>query len=370
MAGIYIHIPFCKKLCGYCDFFKSISLAKMDEVHKAIVSELESQRHFIPDREISTIYFGGGTPSIYSPEDIQAIIDKIKSLWDCSRSAEITLEANPDDLTERYFDALLRTDINRLSIGVQSFDDDELRHMGRRHNASQAIEAVKTAQDKGLENLSIDLMYGLPFSDTLHWKRTLRQAVDLGVPHISAYHLTIEPGTVFGKKAQRQELSPVAESLSEEQYLLLHATLTENGFEHYEISNFARPGFRSRHNSSYWSAEHYLGAGPGAHSFNGTVRRWAVDNIGKYLSGQNIYTSETLSENQMYDEYVMTALRRMEGASTEEIGRRFGAYKLQYFTRTAKRLAHDGLLTVSGDTYRIPPEKFLLSDMIICDLFY
>lgn len=369
MAGIYIHIPFCKRICGYCDFFKSTSLAAMDDVHAALLREISSEAGFIPDRHIDTVYFGGGTPTVFPPEKLQEIIDRIGTLWDCSRLSEVTLEANPDDLTEEYVKRLRGTDINRLSIGVQSLHDDELRKMNRRHDAAQAVGAVKLAQDAGFGNITIDLIYGLPFSDACRWERTLEEACALGVQHVSAYHLTIEQGTAFGRKALRGEMSSVDEAESERQYAILHGILTREGYEHYEVSNFAREGFRSRHNSGYWTGEHYLGVGPAAHSFDGSLRRWSVGDVDRYLSGADIYESERLTDEQMYDEYVMTSLRRAEGVDLQELERRFGAYKLQYFTRAASRYVKSGLLCVSGDRYFISPEKFLLSDMIICDLF-
>lgn len=369
MAGIYIHVPFCKRICAYCDFFKSVLLASKDDVHAAWLREISSEASFIPDRHINTVYFGGGTPSIYSPERLQSILDRIATTWDCSQLSEVTLEANPDDLTGEYINGLRKTGINRLSIGVQSFHDDELRKMNRRHNAAQAASAVKRAQDAGFGNITIDLIYGLPFSDARRWERTMRCACDLDVQHISAYHLTIEHGTALWRRVARGEMAPVEESESERQYAMLHDMLTQEGYEHYEVSNFARQGFRSRHNSGYWTGEHYLGVGPAAHSFNGRVRRWAVSDINKYLSGEDIYESETLTVEQMYDEYVMTSLRRAEGVDLQEMERRFGAYKLQYFTRAAEKFVQSGLLCTSGGRYFVAPEKFLLSDMIICELF-
>ncbi len=369
MAGVYIHIPFCKRVCGYCDFFKSVSLAAADDMHAAILREISSEARFIADKEISTVYFGGGTPTVYGPDRLQAIIDSIAGTWDCSSLAEVTLEANPDDLSEEYVSRLRTTGINRLSIGIQSLHDDELRKMNRRHDAAQAVSAVKRAQDAGFDNITVDLIYGLPFSDAGRWESTLQGVCELDVQHISAYHLTIESGTAFGRRAARGEISAVSEEESERQYAILHRMLTSGGYEHYEVSNFARKGFRSRHNSGYWTGEHYLGVGPAAHSFNGEVRRWAAGDIGRYLSGADIYELETLSEEQKYDEYVMTSLRRAEGVDLRELERRFGAYKLQYFTRAAEKYVRSGLLCASENSYRVAPENFLLSDMIICDLF-
>lgn len=372
MAGIYLHIPFCKKMCGYCDFYKSLKTELCLPYITALHNETDRRAPFLTDRNIRTVYFGGGTPSLIKPALLQGIIDHIRRLFDTAELTEITLEANPDDLDEEYFEQLRKTEINRLSIGIQSFDDRELQFMNRRHTARQAIEAVERAQKYGFDNISIDLIYGLPCSDDSHWQQNLKTALTLGIQHISAYHLTIEERTHFGAMQRSGKLSPVAESTSERQYAMLHTTLTEAGFEHYEISNFALYGFRSRHNSSYWNNTPYLGLGPAAHSYNGTQRVWCAADVGAYIandSPEKLYTCETLSDDQKYDEYVMTRLRTAEGVDLATLAERFGAYKLQYFTTAAQHFTASGDLIADGKSIRIPPEKFLISDSIICDLF-
>ena len=276
MAGLYFHIPFCKRVCAYCDFYKSADLRRMDDLLAAMHRELDERRGYPGGEAVTTRYFGGGTPSLCTPEAIRGLLDHAARLFDCSGAEETTLEANPDDLTAEYLDGLLEAGIDRLSIGVQSFDDDCLKLMNRRHTAAQAAEAVRAAQRAGFGNLTVDLIFGVPGfgGDTL--RRSLDAALSLGVQHISAYHLTVEPDTAFGRRAARGEFRAVDEQISETEFLTVHHTLTEAGFEHYEVSNFALPGFRARHNAAYWHGAKYLGIGPAAHSFDGEERHWNV----------------------------------------------------------------------------------------------
>ena len=259
MAGLYFHIPFCRRICAYCDFFKSAEVGRVDSVLEAMERELDGAVDWLADRRIRTVYFGGGTPSLCDPARLQGLADRAAALLDCSGVEEFTVEANPDDMTEEWLEALARTGANRLSVGVQSFDDDELRLMNRRHTGMQAVEAVRRAQAAGFANLTIDLIFGVPGfgGDTL--RRSLDTALSLGVQHISAYHLTVEPDTAFGRRAARGEFRAVDEQISETEFLTVHHTLTEAGFEHYEVSNFALPGFRARHNAAYWHGAKYLG---------------------------------------------------------------------------------------------------------------
>lgn len=372
MAGIYIHIPFCRSKCSYCDFFSVGSIERMQGVLTAIIAELERERDFIGVGAIDTIYFGGGTPSVYSPDQIQSVIDVIEQLWDCSSVTEITMEANPDDLTHEYLAQLKRTKINRLSIGIQSFDDADLRLMNRRHTAQAAIDVVANAQREGFDNITIDLIYGVPGMSNDTWKRNIEQALSLGIQHISAYHLSIEEKSRFGRMAARGEIAAVDENVSQQQYMLLHNILVDNGFEHYEISNFAREGFRARHNSAYWSGEPYLGVGPSAHSFNGNVRRWSKPSIVDYLESGNDaadYETEQLTPVDAYNEFVMTSLRRAEGVNTDELECKFGARKLQYFMDMAVPSLTQGTLVKESGRIVIPYQYFLIADSIICELF-
>lgn len=369
MAGIYVHIPFCRQLCYYCDFYKCISLARKEQLLDAVMEELSAERDFIPDRSVETIYFGGGTPSVYPPERLQQVIDRIRSLWDCSRVGEITCEVNPDDLTDDYLERLAATDVNRLSIGIQSFDEEDLKRMNRRHTGEQAYRAVEAARRAGFGNITIDLIFGLPWQPESTLAENLRRVTELRPEHVSAYHLTIEEKTVFGRMASAGRLAPIDEGVGEREYLTVHEVLTRAGYEHYEISNYALPGYRARHNSSYWTGSNYLGVGPSAHSYNGRVRRMAVASVGRYLAGGDIYTGETLGEEELYDEYVMLSLRRSEGVDIRELERRFGAARRDYFIRGCRKMLACGHLLAEGTFYRIPAEHFLISDAIICELF-
>lgn len=368
MAGLYFHIPFCKRICAYCDFFRSADLRLKDAVVAAMHSELEESHDFISDRAVGTIYFGGGTPSLLHPSEFQRFIDSVDGLYDCSAVEEITIEANPDDIDARYVAALLGTAVNRVSLGVQSFDDAELRFMNRRHSAEQAISAVKRLQDAGIENITIDLIFGVDgFGDEVLC-RSLQQALELQVQHISAYHLTIEPSTAFHRRLLRGEMREVDESRSEREFALIESTLCGAGFEHYEVSNYARPGYRSCHNSSYWRGVQYLGIGPGAHSFNGEQRRWSDQSLESYVARRE-YQREVLSVMDMYNELVMTSLRCAEGISVASVESRFGQEYKAYLMTRAQRWIASGDLLFDGERLSIPTARFMISDAVIESLF-
>lgn len=372
MAGIYIHTPFCTQRCHYCDFFSSVSISKKEQVLSAIIEELEVRRDYLGDSTLNTIYIGGGTPSLYSVDELQSVIDKIGSLWEISSVGEITVETNPDDLTQEYLLRLRDSSINRLSIGIQSFEDDLLKFMNRRHDSRGAIDAVKFAQSIGFDNITIDLMYGIPGLSNEMWIRTIKTALDLGVQHISAYHLTIEPKTVFGIREKRGELTVVDESVGCEQYDILHTMLEGSGFEHYEVSNFAKEGFRAQHNSSYWRGDRYLGVGPAAHSFNNNSREWNLSSIEGYLKGYADGTaldSEVLTNRDIQNEYIMTRFRTKEGVSLEDFEVKFGSKSLNTIELVAKREIKCGRLIKEDGFYRIPSEKFLISDSVIESFF-
>ena len=326
--------------------------------------EMDEQANFLNDKILKTIYFGGGTPSLLHPEQIERFIDHASRLYDCSGVEEITIEANPDDITEEYVAALRKTDVNRVSLGIQSFDDEELRFMNRRHSAEEAIDAVKRLQDSGIENITIDLIFGVDGFGEEVLNRSLDTALALGVQHISAYHLTIEPATTFHRRVQAGRMKEVDEELSEREYALIEKRLTEGGYEHYEVSNYAKAGFRSRHNSSYWHGAEYLGIGPGAHSFNGSVRRWSSQSLPQYISGRE-YESETLSQTEHFNEYVMTSLRCCEGMDIELIKSRFGEERLARLLAEAKTQIAIGNLVLNDGRLYIPTERFLTSDAVI-----
>lgn len=370
MAGIYLHIPFCKRLCAYCDFYKSVRLEHIEGVVEAMHRELEERQGYLHDRHIETLYFGGGTPSLLSVEQLAGLKRHAEELFDCRALGEVTLEANPDDLTPAYLEGLHRAGFNRLSIGIQSFDDGELRWMNRRHTALKGEEAVREARKAGFENLTIDLIFGVPGYGAEVLQRSLERALALEVEHISAYHLTIEPDTALGRRQARGELRPVAEQVSEEEYRLVHESLTRAGYEHYEISNYARKGFRARHNSAYWQGVEYLGIGPAAHSFDGESRRWSLDTVESYASGEPFrFEQESLSPRDRLNEYLMTHLRTAEGISLKEVEERFGGGAAVRLQREAEGALSQGLLCSTEEGYRIPAEHFLLSDHLIGMLF-
>lgn len=368
MAGLYFHIPFCRRICAYCDFFRSANLRHMDKAIEAMHAEMEEQVDFLSDRDIRTIYFGGGTPSLIAPSKVQRLIDHASTLWDCSSVEEITLEANPDDITPEYVAALRSTAVNRISLGVQSFNDEELRMMNRRHSAAGAIEAVKRLQDAGIENITIDLIFGVDGFGEQVLEQSIEQTLSLDVQHISAYHLTIEPRTAFHHRLQSGQMRVVDEQVSEREYALLHNHLTAAGYEHYEVSNYARKGFRARHNSSYWHGAQYLGIGTGAHSYNGQVRRWSQQEVEEYIEHRE-YEQEQLSTLDHRNEYVMTALRCAEGIDLEQLEREFGKEAREQITQAAKRWATTGDVVVNDREIRIPAERFLISDAVIESLF-
>ena len=303
---------------------------------------------------------------------MQGLADRAATLLDCSGVEEFTVEANPDDMTEEWLEALARTGANRLSVGVQSFDDDELRLMNRRHTGAQAVEAVRRAQAAGFANLTIDLIFGVPGFGGKVLQRNLEQALALGVQHISAYHLTVEKNTAFGRRLERGRFSEVDEQVSEREYLEVHRTLTGAGFEHYEVSNYALPGCRARHNAAYWSGDEYLGIGPAAHSFNGKSRRWAAASIDGYLAGagtEAIYEQERLTERDRYNEYLMTRLRTAEGLELATVETCFGKERAERLLRQAEPFMRVGELCLAAGRLAIPAEKFLVSDAVIGALF-
>lgn len=377
MHGVYIHIPFCKTKCLYCDFYSigtadCLDPAVREKFIRALKNEIDGNRNYIGAGPVGTIYIGGGTPSLLSPDGIQEIIDAVKNSWDCSGLKEITLEANPDDLSEGYLKGLVATDVSRLSIGVQSFSDRNLRFMNRRHNAQQSVRAVGNAQEAGFGNITIDLIYGVPGMGDEEWGWELERAVSLGVQHISAYHLTVEENTPLGGMLRRGEFFPVEEEASETQYRILREVLEAAGFEHYEISNFAREGFQAVHNSSYWDGGHYLGLGPSAHSYNGAARRKCGYSLTEYLEseGKGIgYEMEILTEQDKYNEYVMTSLRKTKGLNYEELSGNFGEPYCNIFKTSAGVLVERGLLSYENGYYRIPAGRFMLADNIISGLF-
>lgn len=330
--------------------------------------ELREEYSFISDRDVRTIYFGGGTPSLLHPAEFQRFIDDADRYFSLSDVGEITIEANPDDIDAKYVSELRRTAVNRVSLGVQSFNDAELRFMNRRHSADEAVAAVKRLQDAGIENITIDLIFGVDGFGEDILRQSLMQALELQVQHISAYHLTIEPSTTFHRRLCRGEMREVDESRSEAEFALIERVLCGAGFEHYEVSNYAREGYRSRHNSSYWQGVQYLGIGPGAHSFNGEQRRWCSQRLEDYVLRRE-FQGEQLSQKDKYNELIMTSLRRVEGISLSEVERRFGEECRKQILGRATRWIDAGDLSLDGDSLHIPTSRFLISDAVIESLF-
>jgi oxygen-independent coproporphyrinogen-3 oxidase len=323
MAGIYLHIPFCKQACHYCDFHFSTSLTYKPELIKALLQEIALQKNFLKDETIETIYFGGGTPSLLTGEEINLLIDKITNIYTVASGAEITLEANPDDLSVEKIKALRQTAINRFSIGIQSFFDDDLTWMNRVHRSAEAEASVKRAQDAGFENITADLIYGYPLLTDQKLQYNLDKIFELKVPHMSAYSMTVEPRTALAAFIKKRKQLPMNDEQSAGQFVQLMDAMQLHGFEHYEISNFCLPGHYSRHNTNYWKGVKYLGIGPSAHSYNGELRQWNVANNAKYLQAidkKEIPAEiEILTEANRLNEYIMTSLRTQWGLDLDHL---------------------------------------------------
>lgn len=371
MSGIYIHIPFCKSRCIYCDFYSSVSRPELVDAYvERIVGELMERKDYLVKRELDTVYFGGGTPSQLSAVQLKRLLDAIIEAGFVIRpeaGMEITLEANPDDLTPAYLDSLRSLPFNRMSLGVQSFDDRDLHFLNRRHSAQAAREAVRRAQALGYDNLSIDLMYGLPGQSLEGWRATVRQAIELDVQHLSAYHLIYEEGTRMHELLEKGIVQSVDEELSLQLFELLIDELNRAGYEHYEISNFARPGYRSKHNSSYWTGDHYLGLGIAAHSYNGLSRQWNTPGA----SGSMVdYQPETewLDEKMQYNDFILTRLRTKEGVDLNELASLFGDDRLRYCLGQAERHIRNKQLLSDGSRLHLSAGGIFVSDGIMSDL--
>ncbi len=382
MAGIYIHIPFCRKACHYCNFHFSTSLAQKPAFLQALSTEIHlvaggtrfaGPGGYLHDKPVETIYFGGGTPSLLEPEELHNIVRKLYTSFSITPDAELTLETNPDDITPARLLAWKASGINRLSVGVQSFLDTELQWMNRAHSAAQSLQALAWAHEAGFYNITIDLIYGTPSLSDEQWEATVRQAVGLNIPHLSCYALTVEPSTALHHLIRQKKSADVDPEKQARQFLLLMKLMEENGYEHYEISNFARTGMRSRHNTAYWQGKHYAGLGPSAHSFNGVSRQWNVANNAKYISSlqQGILPSETevLTTTQQLNEYIMTSLRTIEGLDLIHVDQAFGPKALQHIERTIGKYQRTGKISRENGALRLTPEGKLFADGIAADLF-
>ncbi len=370
MAGLYLHIPFCKTRCIYCAFHSGTDLSQRTRYVSALCSELRARSRYLGGESIATVYFGGGTPSLLEVADFEAIFDTINANFALKPDAEITLECNPDDVSAEQAAAWAQLPFNRVSVGVQSFDDDELRFLRRRHTAVQAENAVRTLQKAGFRNISIDLMFGLPTQTLATWTATLHRAIALGVQHISAYSLTYEGDTPLVRLLREQKIAEADEELCLALFKTAVGELERAGFEQYEISNFCQPRFQSRHNSAYWSGVPYLGVGAAAHSYNGNERRWNVSDTEKYMrgieSGAPDFGNEKLTCEDRYNEFVFTSLRTRKGIDLQKLDDRERTYCL----RNAKKHINNGTLAIEEGFLRLTRDGIFVSDGITSDLFH
>lgn len=374
MAGIYLHIPFCKTRCIYCDFYSTTHEDLRRRYIQALCRELRERKDYLRGAAIETVYIGGGTPSQLMEEDFEAIFQTLQEVYGLGQAKEITLEANPDDLTEGYVRMLRRFPFNRISMGVQTFDDKMLALLRRRHNANQALEAVRRCRDAGFANISIDLIYGLPGETSQQWEHDLQQAIRLHPEHISAYHLTYEEGTPLYRLLQAHRVKEVDEDDSLRFFKQLNATLRQAGYIHYEISNFCLPGYHARHNTSYWQGTPYLGCGPSAHSFDTQSREWNAASLEKYIEGveqsRRPHETEWLDANTRYNEYIMTGMRTMWGVSLEKVRTDFGTERWTYLKEMALPHMQRGKIRDDNNCLRLTEEGIFVSDDIISDLMY
>jgi len=368
MAGIYIHIPFCKQRCSYCDFFSSTEIESMEKRYTmSVCNELSRRKSYLQGQPVDTIFFGGGTPSDFSLDRLLMIAFILYYIYGVDQNREISIELNPNDLTSYKIQTYKEYLFNRFSLGVQSFNDRELKLLNRRHNAKTAIQAINALKKRECENINIDLIYGLPGQDINTWTKTLRKAIDLQVQHISAYHLTYEKGTPLYKQLKDGSITPVDEEMSRRMFEVLTDMLEDAGFEHYEISNFARPGFQCRHNISYWNGTHYLGIGASAHSYNGVSRRWNAKTITPdYLTSG--FKIEVLDEKMKYNDFVITRLRMMKGMDLNELTTLFGDSLKAYCLKQAEKHIAGGLLQLENNRLRLTRKGIFVSDGIMRDL--
>ena len=372
MAGIYIHIPFCKQACHYCDFHFSTSVKNKTQLLEALVQEIQMRHTDWQDEPIETIYFGGGTPSVLTVDELHHLSDAVYANFQVIAAPEITLEANPDDLSPEYLLALSQTRINRLSIGIQSFFDADLQLMNRAHNAEQAKQSLALATQY-FDNITLDLIYGMPNMTNDQWLQNIETALSYGIPHISCYALTVEPKTALHSYIQKGQMPPLDEALAAEHFKLLVELLEANGFVHYEFSNFGKPNYFSQNNSSYWLGKKYLGIGPSAHSFDGQSRSWNVSNNAKYIKAiqsQELHSeTEILSLTDRYNEYIMTGLRTIWGVSLDKVEKEYGVNYINYLNKQIQSHVQNGLLKIEDGILTTTAQGKFLGDGIAADLF-
>jgi oxygen-independent coproporphyrinogen-3 oxidase len=373
MAGIYIHIPFCKSKCAYCNFFSLASESKINDYVEALKKEIVLRKNYLGGETVKTIYFGGGTPSILSVKNIEEILELLNKNYEIVSSPEITLEINPDTIDREKMSSLKKIGVNRMSVGIQSFDDEDLRYLGRRHDSRHAMQVLEDLKQTDFEKITLDLIYGMPTLTEEKWNKNLDIFFSTGITHLSAYALTVEPKTILGQRIEKGELQSVSEEETIRHYNILVERTKENGFEHYEISNFAKEGFRSQHNSIYWRDEKYLGLGPSAHSYDGKSRQWNISNLTKYIQlvgdAELFYEKEILSTEDKFNEYVMTSLRTSWGCDIEKIERDYGKSYAHHFLKNIKKYLENGEMLKENNTYFLSEEGKLFADGIAADLF-
>lgn len=374
MAGIYIHVPYCRQACTYCDFHFSTLLGDKADLLKAISQEIEMRRDYLQGEKIESVYFGGGTPSVMTISQTRTLLGLISRQFELSDKAEITLEANPDDLNQEHLEQLRELGINRLSIGIQSFDDEVLQWMNRSHDALQAYNSVKLAQEAGFTNITVDMIYGIPGKEQDYWQSQLDQVLSLKVPHISAYALTVEKETVLDNWIRKGQADAPDEDASHIQFLMASEFLKEGGYEHYELSNYAKPGFKAVHNSAYWKSKPYLGLGPSAHSYDGESRQWNVSNNRLYQSaieaGELNFEREDLSMADRLNERIMTSLRTREGLDLNTVDEEFGVDFRKHIMDEAQTMISEERLVLENDRLKIAQQQLFYSDGIAASLFY
>lgn len=375
MAGIYVHIPYCKRKCVYCDFYSTPAMGDVEAYVGCVARECAARREAVLGSErVNTLYVGGGTPSLLTPGQMHRLLDGLRRCTDLSGVEELTVEVNPDDVTAELMDCFAGEGVNRVSMGVQSFVDSELEFMGRRHNAAEALEAIATMRRAGIGNVSLDLIYGVPGQTMQSWRHSVEQAIATGAQHISAYSLSYEPGTRLWVMRQQGKIRETDDEVCVDMYRFLARALREAGYEHYEISNFARPGFRSRHNSAYWNFTPYLGLGAAAHSYDGHARSYNPSSIRQYVAAViergTAAVAEQLHDWERYDEEVMLRLRTADGLDARLLESKFGADAARQFSQKARRHIAQGLLQRHGDTYSLTDSGVMMADAVIRDLMW
>ena len=373
MSGIYLHVPFCKSKCAYCNFFSLVTEKKVNDYVEALKREIVDRRPYLGDELVETIYFGGGTPSLLPTKCVEEILELLRKNYNIISNPEITLEINPDTIDKEKMSALKQLGVNRMSVGIQSFNDDDLKYLGRRHDSRHAMRVLEDLKAVDFEKITLDLIYGMPTLTEEKWNKNLDIFFSTGITHLSAYALTVEPKTILGQKIEKGELQGVSEEETIRHYDILVDRTKANGFEHYEISNFAKEGCRSQHNSIYWKDVKYLGLAPSAHSYDGNSRQWNVSNLTKYIqlvgSSEEYYEKEILTLDDKFNEYVMTSLRTSWGCDIEKIERDYGKSYASHFLKNVKKYLEAGEMLKDVNTYKLTDEGMLFADGIAAELF-